>query len=143
VIDVTTSANYVKRHIPGAWFVLRSGLADALAAIPSSRRSVLTCATSTLAWWVAEELRELLDDERTANVFVLEGGMQAWLAAGLPGESGEQRLASPRIDRYRRPYEGVDVPASAMQAYLDWEFALVAQLERDGTHFFEPMGLGQ
>lgn len=143
VIDVTTSASYVKRHIPGAWFVLRSGLADALDAIPSSRRVVLTCATGTLARWVAEELRELLDGERTANVFVLEGGTEAWLAAGLPGESGEQRLASPRIDRYRRPYEGVDVPASAMQAYLDWEFGLVAQLERDGTHFFEPIVLGQ
>jgi len=35
------------------------------------------------------------------------------------------------------------VPASAMQAYLDWEFGLVAQLERDGTHFFEPIVLGQ
>ena len=25
----------------------------------------------------------------------------------------------------------------AMQAYLDWEFGLIAQLERDGTHFFK------
>ena len=139
VIDVTTSANYVKRHIPGAWFVLRSQLDAALSSIPASRRIVLTCATSTLAWWVAGELRDLLDDARKANVFVLSGGTAAWLAAGLPGESGGQRLASPRIDRYRRPYEGVDVPPSAMQAYLDWEFGLVAQLERDGTHFFEPI----
>ncbi|CKV18274.1 Predicted metal-dependent enzyme of the double-stranded beta helix superfamily [Mycobacterium tuberculosis] len=23
-----------------------------------------------------------------------------------------------------------------MQAYLDWEYGLVAQLERDGTHHF-------
>jgi rhodanese-related sulfurtransferase len=139
VIDVTTSANYVKRHIPGAWFVLRSRLAEALAAVPVSRRLVLTCATSTLAWWVADELSALVDEKRAANVFVLEGGTNAWLAAGLPGESGEQRLASPRIDRYRRPYEGVDVPDSAMQAYLDWEFGLVAQLERDATHFFAPI----
>jgi rhodanese-related sulfurtransferase len=139
VIDVTTSANYVKKHIPGVWFVLRSRLAEALAAIPVSRRVVLTCAASTLAWWVVDELRALLDVQRAANVFVLEGGTNAWLAAGLPGESGEQRLASPRIDRYRRPYEGVDVPDSAMQAYLDWEFGLVAQLERDATHFFAPI----
>ncbi len=27
-------------------------------------------------------------------------------------------------------------PPAAMQAYLDWEFGLVAQLERDGTHGF-------
>ena len=139
VIDVTTSANYVRKHIPDAWFVLRSRLAEALPLIPQSRRLVLTCASSTLAWWVVDELRALLGGDRSAGVFVLEGGTNAWLAAGLPAESGEQRLASPRIDRYRRPYEGVDVPDSAMQAYLDWEFGLVEQLERDGTHFFEPI----
>ena len=139
VIDVSPSASYVKGHIPGAWFVLRSQLARALAAIPVSDRIVLTCATGVLAAWAAEDLKGLLGAARAADVRVLEGGTDAWLAAGLPAEAGERRLASPRIDRYRRPYEGVDVPASAMQAYLDWEFGLVAQLERDGTHFFEPI----
>jgi hypothetical protein len=51
-------------------------------------------------------------------------------------EQGEARLASPRIDRYRRPYEGTDAPQAAMQAYLDWEYGLVAQLARDGTNSF-------
>jgi hypothetical protein len=54
-------------------------------------------------------------------------------------EAGEQRLASPRTDRYRRPYEGTDNAQAAMQAYLDWEFGLVAQLKRDGTHHFAPV----
>jgi hypothetical protein len=27
-----------------------------------------------------------------------------------------------------------------MQAYLDWEHGLVAQLERDGTHRFRVLG---
>ncbi|MEK1842521.1 MAG: hypothetical protein AAAB17_13630, partial [Pseudomonas sp.] len=49
---------------------------------------------------------------------------------------GETHLASPRIDRYRRPYEGTDSPREAMQAYLDWEYGLVAQLARDATHGF-------
>ncbi|MES2483313.1 MAG: rhodanese-like domain-containing protein [Pseudomonadota bacterium] len=44
--------------------------------------------------------------------------------------------ASPGIDRYRRPYEGTDNPREAMQAYLDWEYGLVDQLARDGTHGF-------
>lgn len=39
--------------------------------------------------------------------------------------------------RYRRPYEGTDAPPEAMQAYLDWEYGLVAQLARDGTHHFK------
>ncbi|MFZ2393869.1 MAG: rhodanese-related sulfurtransferase, partial [Rhodoferax sp.] len=59
-----------------------------------------------------------------------------WIDAGLPLEHGEKRLASPRTDRYRRPYEGTDNPREAMQAYLDWEFGLVEQLGRDGTHGF-------
>ena len=32
--------------------------------------------------------------------------------------------------------EGTDNPRAAMQAYLDWEYGLVDQLARDGTHGF-------
>ncbi|SCU73385.1 Sulfurtransferase [Cupriavidus necator] len=132
VLDFTTSANYVKRHIPGAYFVIRAQLADELPRIPQPRRYVLTCGSSLLARFAAADLRRLTD----AQVFVLEGGTQAWIAAGLPLDSGETRLASERTDRYRRPYEGTDNPREAMQGYLDWEFGLIAQLERDGTHGF-------
>lgn len=136
LLDFSTSANYVKQHIPGARFVLRSQLAQALAQLeqqhPQAQRYVLTCGSSLLAAYVIADLAAL-----TAKpVFLLEGGNAAWKAAGLPLESGETALASPRIDRYRRPYEGTDNPTSAMQAYLDWEFGLVEQLGRDGTHGF-------
>nr|MBA2817080.1 Sulfurtransferase [Candidatus Pantoea persica] len=40
------------------------------------------------------------------------------------------------IDHYRRPYEGTDIGSAVMQAYLEWEYGLVAQLDRDGTHGF-------
>jgi len=132
VLDVTASVNYVKRHIPGAWFVIRAQLVQTLATIPSARRYVLTCGTSQLARFAAADLKRLT----SAEVSVLEGGTAAWIAAGLPLESGETRLSVPRTDRYRRPYEGTDNAAAAMQGYLDWEFGLIAQLERDGTHFF-------
>lgn len=39
-------------------------------------------------------------------------------------------------DIYKRPYEGTDNASAAMQAYLDWEYGLVDQLARDGTHGF-------
>jgi rhodanese-related sulfurtransferase len=139
VIDVTTSASHIARHIPGAWFVLRSQLARALLTIPTARRYVVTCGTSLLAPYAARDLQQLLGDTSDAEVFVLDGGTAAWAAAGLPVERGKARLASPRIDRYRRPYEGTDNAAAAMQAYLDWEFGLVAQLERDATHHFAPI----
>ncbi|MGJ7534638.1 MULTISPECIES: rhodanese-related sulfurtransferase [unclassified Variovorax] len=139
VIDVTTSANYVKRHIPGAWYAIRAQLAQAIdAVIPPAQRYVLTCGSSLLARYAAADLRSLLDarGKGDVEVLVLTGGNAAWFAAGLDAETGETRLATARTDRYRRPYEGTDAPAEAMQAYLDWEFGLVAQLGRDGTHHF-------
>jgi len=53
-------------------------------------------------------------------------------------ETGPDGAPPPRdaTGRYKRPYEGTDNPATAMQAYLDWEFGLVEQLRRDGTHGF-------
>jgi rhodanese-related sulfurtransferase len=135
ILDFSTSAQYVKQHIPGAWFVLRSELAKAVARSPAAQRYVLTCETSQLARYAAIELARLTG----AAVVVLEGGNRAWIDAGLPLEQGESRLASERIDRYRRPYEGTDNPREAMQGYLDWEFGLVEQLARDGTHGFNVM----
>ncbi|MCC8402680.1 rhodanese-related sulfurtransferase [Paraburkholderia sp. MMS20-SJTN17] len=135
VIDVTSSANYVKAHVPGAWWLMRSRLspnADDLRALPDAKQYVITCGSSALASFVAPEIAALTGKP----VHVLEGGTAAWIAAGLPAEAGDQRLASPRIDRYRRPYEGTDNAREAMNAYLEWEYGLVAQLDRDCTHGF-------
>lgn len=132
VLDFTASANYVKRHIPGAHWALRAQLPQALEHLPMAERYVLTCGSSLLARFAVEQLQTLTG----RDVFLLEGGTAAWIDAGLPLESGETHLASPRIDRYRRPYEGTDNPVAAMQGYLDWEFGLVEQLARDGTHGF-------
>jgi rhodanese-related sulfurtransferase len=65
------------------------------------------------------------------EVYVLTGGFDAI-------ETGNPHALPPRpaAGRYRRPYEGTDNPAAAMQAYLDWEYGLVDQLARDGTHGF-------
>ena len=67
----------------------------------------------------------------------LKGGNTAWIENGFSTQQGESYVVSPRIDRYRRPYEGTQNPVQAMQAYLDWEFGLVDQLKRDGTHGFK------
>lgn len=133
ILDFSPSANYVKAHIPGAWFALRSQLKQALDKIPVAQRYVFTCRSGVMASFAAEQAIALTD----APVYVLQGGTHAWQAAQQALESGESRLACPRIDRYRRPYEGTDAPEAAMQAYLDWEFGLVEQLRRDGTHKFK------
>ena len=132
VLDFTASANHVKGHIPGAWWTVRSRLALDLPALPDAKQYVVTCGSSALAAFAGPEVAALT----SKPVLLLEGGTAAWSAAGLPLAKGETHLASPRIDRYRRPYEGTDAPHEAMNAYLEWEYGLVAQLERDGTHGF-------
>jgi rhodanese-related sulfurtransferase len=134
VIDLAPSPVHARRHVPGAWFAIRSRLAQALSEVrPHSFEAiVLTSPDGLLARLAAPEVESLLG--RTP--LVLDGGTAGWAAADLPLETGITRAASEPDDVYRRPYEGTDTPASAMQAYLDWEFGLVAQLERDATHGF-------
>lgn len=133
VLDFTTRANHLNSHIPGAAWLLRSTLQQqGKALLPAAQRYVLTCGSSLLAGYAVEQVAELTGKP----VYVLAGGNAAWRAAGLPTEQGAQQLLSPAIDRYRRPYEGTDIEPEVMQAYLDWEYGLVAQLDRDGTHGF-------
>ena len=135
VIDLGDSATYVKRHIPGAWWLLRSQMAQDFTRVHKANRYVLTCADGRASRYAVAELQPLL--RQGVEVLCLKGGNAAWMAAGFSTQQGESYLASPRIDRYRRPYEGTNNPAEAMQAYLDWEYGLVEQLKRDGTHHFK------
>jgi rhodanese-related sulfurtransferase len=132
VIDLSTHANYVKGHIPGSWFALRSQFVNAIGNLPQATRYILTSTTGELAAFAAPEIQQLIKGE----VSVLSGGNKAWIDAGLELEKGATHLASPPMDRYKRPYEGTSVDPAAMQAYLDWEFGLVEQLGKDGTHHF-------
>jgi ABC-type dipeptide/oligopeptide/nickel transport system ATPase component len=60
ILDVTQHVNYVRAHIPSAWFVLRSHLRESLAAIPPAKSYVLTCTSSRLALYVQPELQALV-----------------------------------------------------------------------------------
>ena len=68
-------------------------------------------------------------------------------AAALLDASGKLHVMALDASRSEMPtavFFGADPPCilygrEAMQAYLDWEFGLVAQLGRDGTHGFKVM----
>ncbi len=81
----------------------------------------MTCGSSLLARYAVPEVAALTGKP----VQLLTGGTLAWIAAGLPLAHGDSGLAVERRDRYRRPYEGTDNSAEAMQAYLEWEYGLV------------------
>jgi rhodanese-related sulfurtransferase len=131
VIDVDTSRQFLAGHVPGAAWMLRSDLPGA--ELPSEPpRRVLTSSDGILAAFACADVPE----HAGIPVTVLAGGTAGWALSGRPLRSGRGAMLSPPIDVYRRPYEGTGVDATAMQAYLDWEYGLVAQLERDGTHGF-------
>ena len=111
------------RHYPGGQLVQEIDMAAPV----RGARILLTDDKSVRADMTASWLAQM-----GWEVYVLDGGYDGALEAGPP-------LVLPKPDpahRYRRPYEGTDVAERAMQAYLDWEFGLVEQLRRDGTHGF-------
>ncbi len=127
-VDLGGSRAYLAGHIPGAGFALRSRLDGALDKLSGARTVVLTSPDGRLA--------RLAASERGSEIACLEGGTEAWAAAGRPLTDGEESMLDRPDDVWLRPYDrGGDV-AQAMNAYLDWELQLVAQLEADGTARF-------
>jgi rhodanese-related sulfurtransferase len=111
------------RHYPGGQLVQEIDMAAPV----RGARIVLTDNLGIRAEMTASWLAQMGWD-----TFVLDGGYDGALEAGPP-------LVVPKPDpahRYRRPYEGTDASVEKMQAYLDWEYGLVEQLRRDGTHGF-------
>ncbi|MDE2375818.1 rhodanese-like domain-containing protein [Bradyrhizobium sp.] len=127
--DVRDAEDYAKGHLAGFRHYAGGQLVQEIdmAAPVRGARIVLTDDRSVRADMTASWLAQM-----GWEVYVLEGGYDGALEVGPP-------LILPRPDpahRYQRPYEGTDAPAAAMQAYLDWEYGLVEQLRRDGTHGF-------
>ena len=127
--DVREAEEYANGHLAGFRHYAGGQLVQEIdmAAPVRGARIVLTDDRSIRAEMTASWLAQM-----GWEVYVLDGGYDCALEIGLPA-------AVPKPDpahRYRRPYEGTDVQEQAMQAYLDWEYGLVEQLRRDGTHGF-------
>jgi len=132
IVDLSPSPTHRRGHVPRAWFAVRSRLGEAATRLLAAADVVLASPDDGLARFAAAEVEALTG----RPPLVLDGGAQAWIKAGYGLETGIPRAATRADDVYRRPYEGADNTAEAMQAYLDWEYGLVAQLEADGTHGF-------
>lgn len=131
IIDLARSPSYRKGHIPGAWFASGPELARDLRAVGGDGPIVLTSPDGEIAAMNFEHAQ----DSVSRQVLYLVGGTAAWVAAGEPLET-ECRWLSQPIDVYKRPYEGTSNARKDMQAYLDWEYGLVAQLANDGVSCF-------
>ncbi len=130
IVDLGPSPLYRAGHIPGAWFLAGSQLGD-LANIPGTAPLVITSADGKLAAAHAADIAAATQRE----VLWLRGGNKGWVEAGSKLDVAPGWASAPE-DVYKRPYEGTDNQAAAMQAYIDWELQLVAQLANDGVSNF-------
>jgi rhodanese-related sulfurtransferase len=127
--DVRSAEDYTAGHIPDFRHYPGGQLVQEIdmAAPVRGARILLTDNMGVRADMTASWLAQM-----GWETYVLEGGYDRALEVGPP-----EVLPKPDASRrYRRPYEGTDVDTGAMQAYLDWEYGLVEQLRRDGTHGF-------
>jgi rhodanese-related sulfurtransferase len=127
--DVRDAEEYAAGHLPGFRHYPGGQLVQEtdMAAPVRGARIVLTDDKGVRADMTASWLAQM-----GWEVYVLEGGYDGAREVGPPHVLPKPDPAH----RYRRPYEGTDVADRAMQAYLDWEYGLVDQLRRDGTHGF-------
>ena len=121
VVSVDPSDVYQRGHLPGAIWIGRGRLELTIgrAAPDPTRRVLLTCADGVQSTLAAATLRRM----GYAAARVLDGGVAAWRAAGLPIETGLGSMQGEADDVVQKPYER---GRAAMEAYLRWEEALDA-----------------
>jgi rhodanese-related sulfurtransferase len=136
VLDLGTSKDYRRAHIAGALFTERHD------ARPTAGRAggkvLFTSPDGRLARLVAGELHH-----QGLQAFAIEGGTAAWIAAGLPVESGAGNLPERPTDVFYRPYDLVSGAEDAMREYLNWEKGLPGNIiDEPGVAFArEPSNL--
>ncbi len=129
LLDVRNPEEFQAGHMPGSVSAAGGQLVQATDRYVGTvnARLVLIDDTGVRAQMTGAWLRQM----GWRDVFVLTGGLEGPLETG-PGRGaalGTTSQAGPGANRQ----QGV---AADMQAYLDWELQLVAQLERDGTARF-------
>jgi rhodanese-related sulfurtransferase len=131
VVDFSDSLSFNKGHIPGAWFAIRSRLAESLDKIAVGEQIVATGNDQALTVLAAADLTRLSG----RPVVILDGGNHAWKEAGFELVTGIENLAAETDDIFRMPFlwghfEDQDEFEAAAKNYFDWELQLPGQLRR-------------
>jgi rhodanese-related sulfurtransferase len=128
VIDCDDSRRYRKGHIPGAWWAVRSRLAECLAKFDHDKKLVFTSDDGLLACYAAADAAQL-----GYVAAYLDGGTRAWAASGAKLEASDDRLLTATDDVFYRPYDNSSEREAKMREYLTWEVGLVEQVKKDPT----------
>lgn len=122
VVDVREGAEYEAERIAGARLVPLSAFVQQAGGIDREQPVFLVCRSGQRAAQAAEQLLQ----HGHLDVHVVEGGIQAWMAAGYPVERGASRVWS--LERQVRCAAGTGVLVGVGLAWLvdPWFIALAA-----------------
>lgn len=116
IVNVDTSREFRRRHVPGSTWIPRYHLDGGLGADPAT--VVLTCRNGAYSTMAAAALAH----RGTTGPSVLRGGLDGWDNAGLPTESGRSGLSREPRDVIPAPWS---IGTAAVRTYLAWEEGLV------------------
>ena len=124
VLFVDSSADFAAGHVPGARWAPRGWLELQVGGLAPSLETplVVTCRDGRNSALAAAALKGM----GYANLSVLEGGMDAWLAEEFAIETGLSGVMSPPTDLVA---SGPDRNYADMMNYLRWETALGEKYE--------------
>ncbi len=95
IVDVRTTRSFAVQHIPGALRMTLDEVDPQLAALPRDGEIVLYCTCPNEA--SAARVARVLMDRGFTRVRPLEGGLDSWIAAGLPVDE-ETVVGLPALD---------------------------------------------
>ncbi|RMP14244.1 Rhodanese domain protein/cystathionine beta-lyase [Pseudomonas syringae pv. delphinii] len=134
LIDLRSSTRYRKAHIDGSRWSIRPLLAGVLA--QEIRPVVLVADDPLIAQLAVQELP--LAQRQQARV--LEGGVEAWQAAGRPVREGSASLADEHcIDFLFFTHDRHSGNKDAARQYLAWEIGLLGQMTAQEIASFTPL----
>ena len=120
ILDVGTSLDFETTHMPGAKWISRGWMDIKLPELFPDRNQpiVVTCPDGRQSTLAARILTEI----GYVDVSVLNGGVQAWLAAGLSANHGLDACLVQANDVVLSP--SIRGTKEDMQRYLEWELKL-------------------
>lgn len=134
LVDLRPSTGFRKAHVEGSRWSIRPLLANAVA--DDARPLVLVADSPEVAQLAVLELPEA----QRANVRLLEGGLAAWQAAGLPLVENVAALADAQcIDFLFFTHDRHSGNKDAARQYLAWEIGLLAQMTEQEINSLKPL----
>ncbi|MCW8277315.1 cystathionine beta-lyase [Pseudomonas sp. PCH199] len=134
LVDLRPSMSYRKAHIADSRWSIRSLLVNELHG--EQRPLVLLADDPRLAAFAAQEL----PDTQRAQTRLLEGGIDAWRAAGFAVQEGANTPPDQQcIDFLFFTHDRHSGNKDAARQYLAWEIGLLAQMSADEIASLKPL----